>query len=288
MSVLPDRLRVLAVVPVYGHDEVTHDLLADLRREAALCDVVVVDNRGDYHPAGAEGVGRPGRNLGWAGGVNHGSAEARGRYGWLLWLNNDTRLSRGFVRGLVEAAVLTGAGVVAPFYDCHWAHQRHLTRPPVERYQPARKHYRVPFVDGTAMLVSGRAVRRVGLLDEETFAPLGWGAEIDYCLRAGAAGLPVVVTRQSYLHHIRAVTAMDVLGDYRNYAQSAVTPAVAGLERKWGPGWPQLTGIDPVTFETSPVDESARLHPVAALGHPRLRQVLGTVRRAAATRRDPG
>ncbi len=279
---LPRRLRALAVIPVYGHPEMTHDLLADLGRERAACDVVVVDNKGDYRPAGTETVLRPGRNLGWAGGINHGSQVAGAGYGHLMWLNNDTRLSRGFVRGLLEAAVVTGAGVASPFYDCHWIHQRDLSGP-VDRYRPTRKHYRAPFVDGTCMLVSRRAVRRIGLLDDETFAPLGWGAEIDYCLRARDAGLPVVATRQAFLRHLRAVTALDVFaGRFEQYTDEAYPRSLEGMEHKWGPDWMRRAGIDPTSFQTGPIPESERIYALPVPGWPAARRV---IRRAV---RGPG
>lgn len=268
------RLRALAVIPVYGHAEMTHDLLADLDREAAICDVVVVDNKGDYQPAGSEEVLRPGRNLGWAGGTNFGSRQGGAGYGHLLWLNNDTRLSRHFVRGLLEAAVITRAGVTAPFYDCHWVHQRDLSSP-VADYRPTRKHYRAPFVDGTCMLVTRRTVERIGLLDDATFAPLGWGAEIDYCLRARQAGLEVVATRQAFLHHLRAVTALDMFaGQFERYSEQAHPRSLDGMTKKWGPDWTQRAGIAPGTFQTGPLAESERIYSLPIPGWPVARRVL--------------
>ena len=275
------KLRTLAVIPVYGHTEMTHDLVADLGRERALCDVAVVDNRGDYRAAGTERVLRPGSNLGWAGGINYGSSEAGRGYGHLLWLNNDTRLSRRFVRGLLEATAVTRAGVVSPFYDCHWLHQRDLTGP-VDAYRPTRKHYRAPFVDGTCMMVPCRTVRRIGLLDDVTFAPLGWGAEIDYCLRARDAGLPVVATRQAFLHHLRAVTAMEVFGGrYESYADEAHPRSLEGLASKWGPDWTVRAGIDPGPFQTGPLAESERIYALPVPGWPAARRVLKGLTRAA-------
>lgn len=268
------RLRVLAVIPVYGHTGMTHDLVADLDRERALCDVVVVDNKGDYRAAGTEEVLRPGRNLGWAGGTNFGSRRAGVGYGHLLWLNNDTRLTRHFVRSLIEAAVVTRAGVTAPFYDCHWVHQRGPSAP-VDTYRPSRKHYRAPFVDGTCMLVARRTVDRIGLLDDATFAPLGWGAEIDYCLRAREAGLGVVATRQAFLHHLRAVTALEVFaGRFERYTEEAYPRSLDGMARKWGADWMGQAGIDPETFQTGPLPESERIYALPVPGWPAARRVL--------------
>ena len=112
-----------------------------------------------------------------------------------LWLNNDTRLSRGFVAGLLRCWHETGAGIVGPVYDCHWLHQRVRRVVPVARYRPRHRNHPAPFIDGTAMFVPASTVDAIGLLDAETFAPIGWGAEIDYSLRARENGLDLVVTR---------------------------------------------------------------------------------------------
>ena len=254
---------VLVVIPVYGHHEMTHDLLRDLAREKDLVDVVVVDNGGDYPALGDEQVLRPSHNLGWAGGTNHGTTESRRpHHAAFLWLNNDTRLSEGFVAGLVRCWEDTGAGLVGPVYDCHWQHQRVRRVVPVEHHRPKAVHHRAPFIDGTAVLVPAATIDAIGLLDAETFAPIGWGAEIDYCLRARSAGLELAVTRLSYLHHEKSVTGKTVFeGGIKEYAQTGWPVAVAGLERKWGPDWRERAGIDPETRQTSRPRWSSRFRP---------------------------
>lgn len=248
------------VIPVFGHHEMTHALLEDLSREAALIDVVVVDNRGDYPPARDERVVRPGDNLGWAAGSNFGVREcATAHHAAFLWLNNDTRLATGFVAGLLQCWRETGAALVGPTYDCHWEHQRPRRPVPVERYRPRRVHLTVPFLDGTAMFVPASTTESIGLLDADTFSPVGWGAEIDYCLRARDAGLDVAITRLSYLHHEKSVTAQSVFDGVTAYAQQGYPIAIAGLERKWGPDWRRTAGIDRVTNQTLPPNRSARL-----------------------------
>lgn len=253
--------RALVVIPVYGHHATTHRLLADLEREARLFDVVVVDNGGDYPARSNETVLRPGSNLGWAAGTNFGTRAGRqDHHRALVWLNNDTRLSAGFVAGLFRAWRATGAGLVGPFYDCHWRHQRDPDRPDVASYRPRRLHYRAPFLDGTCMFVPAATADAIGLLDADTFAPLGWGAEIDYCLRARAAGLEVVVTRLSYLHHERSVTANAVFpGGYEEYLAKAYPVAVEGMRRKWGERWQQDNGIDTATSQTAALGDGDRL-----------------------------
>jgi GT2 family glycosyltransferase len=252
--------RVLVVIPVYGHEDVTRALIADLRRERRLVDVVVVDNRGDYEGTGWEAVVRPGENLGWAAGTDRGTELHLGpQHAGVLWLNNDTRLSRRFVRRLRRAARDTGAAVVAPVYDCHWLHQHVGVWPEARRYRGRREHLRAPFVDGTAMYVPRWAVERLGLLEAEAFAPLGWGAEIDYCLRARAAGLEVAITRAAFLHHERAVTAQTVFEDYETYVGEAYPAALAGLVARWGEGWEERAELDPESRQVGRLQDLPRL-----------------------------
>lgn len=254
--------RLLVVVPVYGEAEVTHALLADLARERDIADVVIVDNKGDYPSAGWEQVLRPDTNLGWAGGTNHGTSAARAdAHVGFVWLNNDTRLSAGFLAGLHKAARRTRAALVAPVYDCYWLHQRVEGRPSPQEYVPHAVHRDAVFVDGTCMYVPASTIDDHGLLDAEAFAPLGWGAEVDYGLRLRAAGARVVVTRAAFLHHERAVTAQAIYDDYDSYLADAYPAMLDGLEAKWG-DWQSAAGIDPVTHQTERLPSLDRLHRV--------------------------
>ena len=101
---------------------------------------MVVDNQGDYVlPGWAAGVEvvRTGENLRWIGTANWAfrTAQEDGDEVVVL-LNNDTRLSRGFLRGLV-GAVEGDVAIAAACYDDFWLHQR-AARVPVdaEAYEP--------------------------------------------------------------------------------------------------------------------------------------------------------
>jgi GT2 family glycosyltransferase len=251
-SARPAPARVLGVIPVYGDHQMTHDLLADLWRERSLVDVVVVDNGGDYPLTGHEVVVRPGKNLGWAGATNYGTeAKMSSEYAGALWLNNDTRLAEGFVGGLVRAWQDTDAGLVGPFYDCYWSHQR-LRRPvPVHVYRPRRRHFRAPFLDGTCMFVPTATIDAIGLLDAATFSPIGWGAEIDYSLRARSAGFELAATRLSYLHHEKSVTGKRLYdGGLRGYAERGYPVLMNGMREKWGENWRAVAGIKDGSSQT--------------------------------------
>lgn len=246
--------RILVVIPVYGEQAMTHAVLEDLGREPEPIDVTVVDNRGDYERYAHETVLFPGENLGWAGGTNHGTVETlTPDHKAVVWLNNDTRLSGGFILGLVRCWQETGAGLVGPSYDCYWNHQRLRSPADVRTYRPQARHYTAPFVDGTCMFVPRSTLDAVGMLDAHTFAPVGYGADFDYCLRVRSADRSVVVTRLSYLHHEKQVTARSIhgdrLGEYGTRGDSVMN---AGMTAKWGDDWWRLAEIDRTTKQTSP------------------------------------
>jgi GT2 family glycosyltransferase len=253
--------RILVVIPVHGGHDMTHALLEDLRREAHLVDVAIVDNGHDYVPNGDETVLRPGENLGWAGGTNFGTTECLSpAHAAAVWMNNDTRLATGFVAGLVRAWEETGAGLIGPLYDCYWEHQRPSDAVEVSAYRPRARHYAAPFVDGTCMFVPVSTLEAIGMLDSETFAPVGYGADVDYALRVRSAGMPVAVTRLAYLHHEKSVTAQKIFaGGLEEYGSRGYPVMEEGMTRKWGEDWRSQAGIDPATSQTRPVRWRERL-----------------------------
>jgi hypothetical protein len=232
----------------------THALLDDLRHEPEPLDVSVVDNRGDYPQHAEETVLRPAGNLGWAGGTNYGTVETLSSdHMAVMWLNNDTRLASGFICGLVRCWRDTRAGLIGPTYDCYWNHQRVQGPVDVGTYRPKARHFTAPFVDGTCMFVPASTLTALGMLDSETFAPVGYGADIDYGLRIRAAGRSVVVTRLSYLHHEKSVTATTMYGDgLADYGTQGDSVMADGMTTKWGDDWWRLAEIDPTTKQTPP------------------------------------
>ena len=103
------------------------------------------------------------------------------------------------------------------------------------------------------MFVPSETLDAVGMLDAETFAPVGYGADFDYGLRVRSAGDSVVVTRLSYLHHEKSVTATSMYGDgLAEYGTHGDSVMVAGMAAKWGDDWWRLAEIDPATKQTSP------------------------------------
>ncbi|SEQ68050.1 glycosyltransferase family 2 protein [Microlunatus flavus] len=245
--------RTFLAIPAYGSPELTDAVLRDLARDEPLprddLHVVVVDNAGDYVlPGWAAGVElvRTGENLRWIGTANWAFERARqdGAEAVVL-LNNDTRLSRGFVPALVGALAGEGVAVAAACYDDFWLHQRAVHVPAyAEAYEPRPVVRDVPFCDGTAIAFSLKAVAEVGPLDTATFPHHGYGADVDWALRARAAGWRVVVTEAAYVHHLRRVT-MTRIG---RKAEDNRAEILTGLDARWGDRWRTLAGLGPGAF----------------------------------------
>lgn len=154
-----------------------------------------------------------------------------------MLLNNDVRLSPGFLAGLAAAWHAGGAGLLAPAYDRNWPQQRTGYSGPAGRYVAAEREYPVPFADGTCLAIPHQTLRLAGLLDERTWPRYGWGADKDYALRVRLAGGEVQVTERSFLNHLGRRTA--AAAPWYDEAE-AEAENDAGMAAKWGTGWREL------------------------------------------------
>ncbi|MFN8545159.1 MAG: glycosyltransferase family 2 protein [Candidatus Binatia bacterium] len=157
-----------------------------------------------------------GENLGYAGGNNVGMRAAleAGADGVLL-LNNDARVARDFLPPLVQAlndtpsaAAVTSAilrhdrpDLLDVAYCEAWFHLRHTVQMQGvnalrgEGYDTRRE---IQIAAGCSVLMRAEALRRVGLFDEEFFA---YHEDVDWCLRARAAGYSVLYEPYSRVYH---------------------------------------------------------------------------------------
>jgi GT2 family glycosyltransferase len=228
---------VAVVICSYGHDEMTQQVVSDLRQAPTSHITCVVDNSGTYEPRDAtdEVLLRPNRNLGWAAGSNYGlramleKTEATA----FVVLNNDVRLSVGFLDGL-HSAWLRYGGIVGPVYDHNWDHQRLRCAVAADKYRSRPVERKVPFVDGTCMMLGRDTLEAVGLLDTVHWSEWGWGCDKDLCLRARHAGRAVWATERAYLTHAARSTAGSMPGFSETAAEAEND---AGMSAKWGPEW---------------------------------------------------
>jgi GT2 family glycosyltransferase len=181
---------VLITVPVFGQHEYTHAVVGDLQREDA--EFLIVDNRGDYPKIGNERVTTPGENLGWAGGSEHGFRIAFSEgYSHAMTLNNDTRISKGFVTALLDPRLPADAGIVGPMIDHGFPYAVDDQKPEAANYSPRPQYRAVPAVEGTALMLCRECWQETGGMDLTNFKRYGWGMQDRQCplrhlaLRAG-------------------------------------------------------------------------------------------------------
>jgi GT2 family glycosyltransferase len=235
--------RPLVVIPAYGLVELTRAVVSESMRESSAIDVLVVDNGGDYEAIANEEVLRPGENLGWLRACNLGMRMAceRGCRSVIL-LNNDTRLSQGFFAGLLDASRHRPNAILAPLYDDEAVPaQQFASRAP--GYSNEGIIADVLSVDGTCMLIPTRLIDSLGFFDERHFGRRGWGADVDYCLRARREGFGVAVTRASFLTHARGATAHTIGDSYERFAKAEME---IGLTIKYGRHWREK--VEPERF----------------------------------------
>lgn len=214
--------RVAAVILGWNGREDTLACLRSLQRATYTeLSVVVVDNGST--DGGPEAVAiefpdvrllRLGENRGFAGGVNAGmdialdaGADA------VLLLNNDATVERGFLEPLVDAACGDGVGAACAqildsatgriwyagaTYDPRRGHQGRHTGYGDPPLPPETAPYETQRACGGAMLIARAALEKVGRLDETLFA---YAEDVDWSLRARAAGLRIMVVPASVVHH---------------------------------------------------------------------------------------
>lgn len=253
---------VLIGMPVFGQHEYTHAIIGDLKREGA--DFVIIDNRGDYPRIGNERVITPGTNLGWAGGSDLGFRIAFSEgYSHAMTLNNDTRLSKGFVTGLLDARLPADAGIVGPILDYGFPSAEDHDKPAAEDYVPRPVYRTVGLAEGTALMLSRTCWQAIGGLDLHSFGRYGWGVDLDLALRARAAGFGVYLTEMAYINHFGRGTAKVRFGRLR-YLAGANARMEWSMARMYGPTWrrrfppgslPSNTGNKAIGYTTHPLED---------------------------------
>jgi hypothetical protein len=151
-------------------------------------------------------------NRGFAGAVNLGLAEAFGRgAAAVLVLNDDAEVAPEVVTDLMAAAAADPAtGIVAPrIVDAAsgrevsrgervWLPLVCVPRTWLRVRGGGPLPYAVSSVIGVAFLITRACYERIGGLEESFFA---YYEEVDYCLRARAAGFQVVIVPASQVRH---------------------------------------------------------------------------------------
>ncbi|HTD32210.1 MAG TPA: glycosyltransferase [Candidatus Elarobacter sp.] len=248
------RPSVSVVILAYEHWSFTRACLDSVLRfsDYANLEVIVVDNGSrDATPVMLRRIAAHdprvkvvtnAENLGFAAGNNAGIAAARGDY--VILLNNDTYVTRGWVRDLIRPLQQDPSiGLAGPLTNnmgneqkVDLAYDGMLEMADVAR-RFVRRHTRRRFDVSTlaffCVALRRDVIERVGLLD--VAYGVGFYEDDDYCRRAERAGYRMVVVDDVFVHHHMSAS-FDALGAERKREQMERNKAI--YEARWGPWRP--------------------------------------------------
>ena len=210
---------ISVIILNYNGREVLKDCIDSvLRSSYPELEVIVVDNGStDESYKIAEKYGqkvkliRSSYNLGYSAGNNLGIKVARGDY--ILLLNNDAILHPECISELVKVA-LTDPKIGVLGCKVYYRGTRIIqhaggrlnltatTLPHIGAFEKDRGQYDevkdVDYVSGVAMMISRKAVNKIGFLDEEYFA---YWEDVDYCFKARKADFRIVYVPKAVVEH---------------------------------------------------------------------------------------
>lgn len=246
--------RVTVVVVTYNNLEFTRACLESLDRYSdwSNLEIIVVDNASaDGTPeflrtwaAGDEmhHVILNDDNRGFAAANNQGLAAATGDY--LVLLNNDTFVTRGWVRGLLTHMRRNPeVGLVGPVtnnignearVDTHYADMDAMAEFASDySARHAGRAFDLATVAFFCVAMSRATYERIGPLDE-AFG-IGFFEDDDYCRRVAQAGLRCICAEDVFIHH-HLSASFDKLKDERRRELFERNKRI--YEAKWGPWVP--------------------------------------------------
>ncbi|WOJ93435.1 glycosyltransferase [Congregibacter variabilis] len=214
---------VSIIVPVYNDYRVTINCLESVHRFSWDVDYEVIiadDSSTDLTASIAERmrgvhVARTSENLRFLKNCNQAAAHARGQY--IVFLNNDTAVTEGWLTALLEPFDDQQVGVTGPkllFADgvlqeaggiiwddaSGWNFGR-----ADDRDKPAYNYRRdVDYVSGACLAIRSDLWKELGGFDER-FAP-AYYEDADICFSARAAGYRVVYQPESVIYHFEGVS----------------------------------------------------------------------------------
>lgn len=217
-------------------------------------EVIVVDNGStDETRGGLEKIARHDErvrvilndsNLGFAAGNNVGLREARGEY--VILLNNDTFVTRGWVRDLIRPLQLDPkVGLTGPLTNNIGNEQKiiinygNMHEMAAHSRRFVKRHFRER-LSVAALAFFCVATRRdvldkVGLLDESY--GVGFYEDDDYCKRLAAAGYDIQVVDDVFVHH-HLSASFDKLGSEKKKELMERNKAI--FEKRWGTWKPHV------------------------------------------------
>jgi GT2 family glycosyltransferase/Flp pilus assembly protein TadD len=206
-----------------GSTDETPSYLEELRRRREPARTVVIRNLS---------------NLGFAAGCNQALAQARGRY--LVFLNNDTVVTPGWLSNLVARALhdWPNVGLVGPVSNYAPSPQHvageYRDLSDIDLFairhpqQFAGKALGVERLTGFCLLARREVIEQVGGFDEGY--GLGFFEDDDLCVRAREAGFKLAVAQDVFIHHFGSRTFHGLGIDSR----SELEKNFERFRAKWG------------------------------------------------------
>lgn len=223
--VSPPTLHVDVIILHFGRIAETKAAIASVAASTVPVRIILVNNGAPQDERTLDGwlatltprpryrIVRSGGNVGFATGVNLGLRVAlRDAAPYLFLLNNDALVERETLERLIAAAERhPDVGVLSPVipyadwpervWSAGWRWRHHLRWPREVRLSAGDLRRDVVAVDiaaACAMLIPRATLDRVGLLDGRYFM---YYEDVDFCLRARAAGLSVAIVPGARAYH---------------------------------------------------------------------------------------
>jgi hypothetical protein len=221
------RYPLVSIIAVnYDHPEVTCDFIESLHKISyPNIEVIIVDNKSPHDDPSIIKERFPNvilyvshTNWGFAGGNNQGIMRARGDY--VLLLNNDTIVDKGFLEPLVkkleeDRTIGAASPKIRFFYDpdiiqyagFHPINKYTVRNSAIGYREKDRGQYNedreTAYAHGAAMIVPMEVIKKVGLMSYIFFL---YYEEADWSFRIKKAGYRIVFVHNSLVYHKESIS----------------------------------------------------------------------------------
>ncbi len=221
-----DTPRCAIIIPVFNNLELTRDCLDSIQRhtEPGSYEIIVTDNgstdgTGQFlQEQAAQGKVRPifnAANLGFARASNQGARAFTGEF--LIFLNNDTRVTPGWLKELTGSAApdveIAAAGAKLLFPDDTVQHAGvavsadkkvfHIYKYFHRDHPAVNKTREFQALTAACLLVKREAFFEAGLFDEDF---INGFEDVDLCFKLGSRGWKLIYNPRSVVYHLESKT----------------------------------------------------------------------------------
>lgn len=244
--------KVSVIILVYNHSDLSQisiDTTLD-RSKYPSFEVLAVDNNSDkatvkmlqkYHGRKNIRLIFNPQNYGFAKGNNIGMEMVRGEY--IILLNNDVRVTPGWIERLVYHAKDNKVGLVGPVTNsigneskiriAYDSENQYVMELQAAEYTYAHwgETLKLRNIAAFAWIMSKRVYKKLGGLDERFGR--GLFEDDDYCVRVGKAGFAILCAEDAFVHHYGGASTGWGSPEYlKLFNENKVK-----FEEKWGVKW---------------------------------------------------